>query len=97
MSVHRSLLSGGGLKRHRNVLTREERIKKLEEDEKWKDGTSIYGLPKVRNIKVAVKKKSKKKEEEAEGEAAAEAAPGAAAAAAEPAASGKKEEKKGSK
>jgi len=96
MSVHRSLLSGGGLKRHRNVLRREERIKKLEEEEKWEDGTSIYGLPKVRNIKVAVKKKAKKKEDETEGEAAAEAAPGAEATA-ESAASGKKEEKKGSK
>ncbi len=76
MSLHKSLVSRAALERHRNVLTRAERIKKLREEEKWQDGRSVFGLPKVRNLKL--KKKSKVKKvaegaEAAEGEAATEA------------------------
>ena len=72
MSIHRSLYQAGKLKRHRNVLTRAERLDVLQREERWKDEDSIYGLPKVRNIMVRAKKKVKKKTDEEETEAAAE-------------------------
>ena len=82
MSIHRSLKSAGSLARHRNVLTREERLARLEGEEKWDESKSIFGLPKVRNIKKA--KKKKKKEEVEEGAEAVEGVEGAEAAAASP-------------
>ncbi len=89
MSVHKSLRTGGSLVKHRNVLTRAERIKLLEEGGEWREGQSnVLGLRKVKNIKVAAKKKAKK-EEGAEGAAAVSVTPGAAAPAAAPAAGGK--------
>src|SRR6516225_3544766 len=87
MSIDKSLRRKDSLQRARNVLTRGERIKVLKDEERWPDGRSPFGLPKVKVIKVVVKKAKKAKEEEkpAEGEAgaaAATAAPGAAAPAA---------------
>ena len=85
MSLHSSLKRSSSAGRHRNVLKREERLEKLLDEEKWEDeNDSIYGLPKVRSIKLRVKKKAKKKtdEEGAEGEAAAGAAGETAAPAA---------------
>ncbi len=100
MSIHRSLATAGKLKRHRNVLTRSERLDILKKDERWKEGQSIFGLPKVRNIMA----KAKKKEKEATDAAAPAAAAGAAAPAkdakaapakdAKAAAPAKKDEKK---
>ncbi len=77
MSIHPSLSAKGGGKRHRNVLTREERIAKLEDGGRWSEEDSIFGLPKVRSIKPAAgKKTAKKKDEKEEGaEAAPEGAP----------------------
>ena len=72
MSIHKSLSRGDTLKRHKNVLSREERISILEEKNKWQEGDSIYNLPKVANRKAVVKKKAKKKEDEADATAAAE-------------------------
>ena len=68
MSLDKSLKSKNTLARHRNVLTRAERIDKLQELEKWSDESSPLGLPKVSHRKVTVgkKSKSKKKEDEAE-------------------------------
>jgi hypothetical protein len=59
------------------VLTRAERLTRLKDADRWTEGGSPLGLPKVRVFKLAMKKKKKKKEEEgAEGTAAA--APAAA-------------------
>lgn len=69
MSIDKSLRRKNTLARSRNVLNRGERIKQMMDDERWKEGRSPYGLPKVKVIKIA--KKAKKKEEKAEGEAAA--------------------------
>ncbi len=73
MSIDKSLRRKNNLQRARNVLTRGERIVKLQAEERWPDGRSPYGLPKVKVIKVVVKKAKKKEEkvEGAEGEAAA--------------------------
>ena len=78
MSVHKSLRTGGSLTKHRNVLTRIERIKILEEAGGWREGqNSVLGLRKVKSIKPAAKKKAAKKDA-AEGSVAAPAAGGAA-------------------
>jgi small basic protein (TIGR04137 family) len=75
MSIDKSLRRKNSLQRARNVLTRAERIKTMQTEERWPDGRSPYGLPKVKVVKVVVKKVKKAKEEEkaAEGEAAAAA------------------------
>lgn len=75
MSLDRSLKSKASLSRHRNVLTRAERIKVLTDEEKWSEEKGIFGLPKVPHRKAAISVKAKK--EVKEGDAAA--APGAAA------------------
>ena len=86
MSVHKSLRTGGSLNKHRNVLTRIERIKILEEAGNWREGQNgVLGLRKVKSIKMAAKKKAKK-EAAAEGAGAAPAAGAAAAPAAKAAA-----------
>ena len=56
MSQHSSLKLKALSGRHRNVLKRYERIKKLQQGERWQDGMSAYGLPKVKSVKVKVKK-----------------------------------------
>jgi small basic protein (TIGR04137 family) len=95
MSVHKSLRTGGSLTKHRNVLTRSERIKFLEEGGEWREGQhNVLGLRKVKSIKVAAKKKAAKKEEAADGAAAGAAAPAAGAKAAAPAAAAKPAAKK---
>ncbi|HUG93295.1 MAG TPA: small basic protein [Planctomycetaceae bacterium] len=64
MTIDRSLRRKNRLVRSRNVLTRAERIEKLKSDERWDEGRSPLGLPKVRVIKAALGKKKKKKAKE---------------------------------
>lgn len=72
MSLHPSLKTKpAGLNQHRNVLTRAERIEKLEGESKFdKDSTSPMGLPKVasRKVKIAGKPTGEETEAEVEGE-----------------------------
>ncbi len=84
MTMDKSLRIRRGLMRSRSVLSRAERLTRLQEAERWKEGDSPLGLPKVRVYKLTMKKKKKKKEEGEEG------AEGAAA----PAAGAKKPEAK---
>src|SRR5438477_6950999 len=86
MTIDKSLKVKRGATRNRSVLTRVERISRLREADRWTEGDSPLGLPKVRVRKLTMKKKKKKKEEEgAEGaEATAAAAAPAAAAGAKP-------------
>lgn len=65
MSIHSSLKLGRANTKHRNVLTRVERLAKLEEDGRWAKCAGIIGIPKVRSIKVVMKKKKKAGEEAA--------------------------------
>ena len=51
MSIDRSLKIKGALSRHRNVLTRAERIEQLKDEENWSEGDSLFGLPKVAHRK----------------------------------------------
>ena len=76
MTMDKSLRMRRGLVRSRSVLSRAERLAQLKESDRWKEGDSPFGLPKVRVFKLAMKKKKKKKEEEgAEGAAAPAATP----------------------
>jgi small basic protein (TIGR04137 family) len=74
VSIDKSLRRKNQLQRARNVLTRGERIAKLRSEERWEEGRSPFGLPKVKVVKIVVKKAKKKEEKAAEGEAAAEGA-----------------------
>ncbi len=66
MSIDRSLKIKGALERHRNVLSRAERIEKLKEEERWSEEDSLLGLPKVAHRKSHAGRKDKEdKEEEA--------------------------------
>jgi small basic protein (TIGR04137 family) len=51
MSIDRSLKTKGALTRHRNVLSRAERIDQLKEEERWGEGDRVTGLPKVAHRK----------------------------------------------
>jgi len=64
MTMDKSLRVRRGLARSRSVLTRAERLSQLQEADRWKEGDSPLGLPKVRVFKLAMKKKKKKKEED---------------------------------
>src|SRR6476620_11182869 len=87
MTIDKSLRVKAGAISNRNVLTRAERIAKLQETERWREGSSVLGLPKVRVLKLALKKKKKAAKAEEGAEGAAPAAGGAApAAGAKPAA-----------
>ena len=67
MSVDRSLKVGGGLSKHRNVLTRAERVAKLAANGQFDmESDNPVGLPKVGNRKLALGKGSKKKKKEEE-------------------------------
>lgn len=71
MSVDRSLKIKGALTRHRNVLSRAERIEQLKEQERWSEGDSVFALPKVAHRKSHAGRKAKAAAKEATTEAAA--------------------------
>jgi small basic protein (TIGR04137 family) len=89
MSIDRSLKLKDALVRHRNVLTRAERIDVLKDEERWHEGDPLTGLPKVAHRKSAAGKKAKAEA------AAGAAAPGAAAEAPAAPAAGAKAPAKG--
>ncbi len=75
MSIDRSLKLKDSLKRHRNVLTRGERIEILKREERWEEG-KVMGLPKVAHRKSSIGKKAVSKKETAQEEGAASTAAG---------------------
>lgn len=93
MSIHKSLKQKNSLVGTRSVLTRWERIVKLKDDGRWKEGDKVLGLPKVRTW---WRQRKRKKEEAVPGApgaapaAGAKAAPGAKPAAGAAAAGGAK-------
>ena len=64
MTIDKSLKIKAGSAKQRNVLKRAERIAKLQEMDRWEDGSKVLGMPKVRVQKLAIKKKKKEKKEE---------------------------------
>ena len=74
MSIDPSLKTRNALARHRNVLSRAERVEILKDEERWSEGDSLLGLPKVAHRKASAGKKSKGPEAKAEEGAATPAA-----------------------
>lgn len=66
MTLDKSLKVRAGLARQRSVLKRVERLEKLKESDRWSEGASVFGLPKVRVQKLVLKKKKKEKVVETE-------------------------------
>lgn len=62
MSIDPSLKIKGALTRHRNVLTRAERVEILKEEERWTEEDSLYGLAKVAHRKSHAGRKEAKDE-----------------------------------
>ena len=66
MSLDKSLRRASRLVRARNVYTREERILRLQEIEKWTEDMTPIGLPKVRIVRTVSGRKKKKKKDDDE-------------------------------
>lgn len=83
MSIHPSLRGTEKGAKQRSVLKRIERLKMMAAKEQWKEGDPVYGLPKIKTVRIKIKK------EKAEKAAETTAAPAEGAAASAPAAEGK--------
>lgn len=79
MSIHPSLSSAAKGSKQRTVLKRTERIKHLMKKGKWTDASKVYGMPKIKLVRLKVKKEKAAEKTEAEG-ATAEATEAKAAA-----------------
>lgn len=93
MTQHPSLKGGKTGVKFRSVLKRYEKIKELDEKEKWDDEkSSVYKLPKIKRLKFKVKKtKGPDEDKEAtEGTASGATGSGTKPAAAENKKKGKK-------
>ena len=78
MSIHPSLAISEQDKKQRSVLKRSERIRTMMEKGNWKEGDNVYGLPKLKSVRIKIKKEKVEKAADATAEGAAgAAAPGA--------------------
>lgn len=93
MSFHPSFKSGKS-KEHKSVLKRLEQLLHLRKADKWTEEDSVFGLPKVKVLKLKIKKEKKAAEVE---EAAAGAVAGEAGVVGTEGAAAKPEEKAGGK
>lgn len=74
MSIHPSLNISQKGKKQKTVLKRNERLKSILEKGLWKQGDSVFGLPKIKVVRMKIKKeKAEKAAVTAEGETAAPA------------------------
>lgn len=88
MSIHSSLKSSATMKRHRSVLSRLERVRILQERGTFHlEESSTFGLPKVKHLKIRIKKE--KTAAPAPGATEATAVVGGGSPSATPVASGK--------
>ena len=74
MSQHPSLRSASKSKQHRSVLKRFERIRFLKDKEEWEEEDSVFGLPKVKTLKLKASKGKAAEEKTAGAEGAAQEA-----------------------
>ena len=85
MSIHPSLAISDKTKKQRSVLKRTERLRHLAEKNEWKEGDRVFGLPKVKTLRIRIKKEKAEKATDAaataEGAAPAAGAKDAAVAA----------------
>lgn len=77
MSIHPSLSSSEKGKKQRSVLKRIERIRTMMEKGTWKEGDNVFSLPKIKTIRIKIKKE--KAAEKVEAPATEGAAPTATA------------------
>jgi len=76
MSIHPSLKLSDKDKKQRSVLKRIERLRAMMEREEWKPGDKVCGLPKIKTLRIKIKKeKAAEKVEAAATEGAAPAQP----------------------
>ncbi|HQP91377.1 MAG TPA: small basic protein [Candidatus Omnitrophota bacterium] len=75
MSIHPSLGAAVKGKQQKSVLKRTERIKHMMNKGLWKEDAKVFGLPKIKALRIKIKKE---KVEKAAEEGATPAAPGAA-------------------
>ena len=61
MSIHPSLAISDKDKKQRSVLKRTERIKIMMEKGDWKEGDKVYGLPKLKTVRIKIKKEKVEK------------------------------------
>ena len=61
MTMDQSLRVQAGAIKTRNVLTRAERVARLKELDRFDEEESVVGMPKVRVVKVSLKRKKKVK------------------------------------
>jgi len=78
MSIHPSLSISDKDKKPRSVLKRTERLRTMQTKGQWKEGDKVYGLPKIKTVRIKIKKE--KVEKAAEVVTAEGAAPVAAEA-----------------
>ena len=96
MSIHPSLAISEQDKKQRSVLKRSERIRLMQEKGSWKEGDNVYGLPKIKTLRIKIKKEKAEKTAETavSGETAGTAPAGKVAAPLAGKAAGKAQEKK---
>ncbi|MBU3958989.1 MAG: small basic protein [Candidatus Omnitrophica bacterium] len=78
MSIHPSLRSSDKDNLQRSVLKRIERLRIMLEKGKWQEGDRVFGLPKIKTLRIKIKKE-KAAEKTAEAVAAEAVAPAASA------------------
>ncbi len=72
MSIHPSLRAAAKGTKQKTVLNRAERIKHLMKKGEWTDASKVFGMPKIKMIRLKVKKEKAEKPE-AEGTEVTEA------------------------
>ena len=77
MSIHPSLTISEKDKKTRSVLKRIERIRQMQEKGDWKQGDAVYGLPKIKTLRIKIKKEKVEKAATTTESGAAPAAAGA--------------------
>lgn len=60
MGIDKTLVIKGKLIRSRSVFKRAERIKILETEGKWSEEKSVFGLPKLKSVRLKKKAKAEK-------------------------------------
>jgi len=81
MSLHPSLRASDKSNKQRSVLKRPERLRMMQSKEQWKEGDTVFGLPKVKTLRLKIKKEKSAEKVAAATGAAPAAGAGAPAAA----------------
>ena len=80
MAIHPSLKTSDKVNKARSVMKRSERIRSMMEKGQWKEGDDVYRLPKIKAVRIKIKKEKVEKVVEAVAGAEGAAVPAAGAA-----------------